>query len=56
MQLALQHLKLGTSYEVEIRSTYGKAAVKEMKGSELAHLQIKLPDAPSSELVFYRQK
>jgi alpha-galactosidase len=56
MQLDLQHLKLGMSYEVEIRSTYGKAAVKEMKGSELAHLQIKLPDAPSSELVFYRQK
>ena len=56
MQLDLQHLKLDTSYEVEIRSTYGKAPVKEMKGSELAHLQIKLADSPSSALVFYRQK
>ena len=56
MQLDLQHLKLDTLYEVEIRSTYGKAPVKEMKGSELAHLQIKLADSPSSALVFYRQK
>jgi alpha-galactosidase len=56
MQLDLQHLKLDRSYEVEIRSTYGKAPVKEMKGSELAHLQIKLADSPSSALVFYRQK
>ena len=56
MQLDLQHLKLDASYEVEIRSTYGKAPVKEMKGSELAHLQIKLADSPSSALVFYRQR
>ena len=33
-----------------------KAPIKEMKGSELANLQITLPDAPSSALVFYRQK
>jgi hypothetical protein len=56
MQLDLQHLKLDVSYEVEIRNTYDKAPVKEMKGSELVHLQIRLVDAPSSALVFYRQK
>ena len=52
----LQHLNLDAYYEVEIRSTYDKAPVKEMKGSALAHLKVQLPDAPSSALVFYRQK
>ncbi len=56
MELGLQHLNLTAAYEVEIRTTYAKAPIKEMKGSELAHLQIQLPDAPSSTLVFYRQK
>ncbi len=56
MKLDIQHVKPGASYEVEIRRTYGKALIKEMKGSELAHLRIELADAPSSELVFYRQK
>lgn len=56
MKLNLQHLNPNAFYEVEIRTTYNKAPVKEMKGSELMHLQIQLPDAPSSTLVFYRQK
>jgi alpha-galactosidase len=56
MQLELQRMKRDASYEVEIRSTYDHGPVNEMKGSELAHLQITLPDAPSSTLVFYRQK
>jgi alpha-galactosidase len=55
-ELNLQHLKLNALYEVEIRNSYGKAPVKEMKGSDLAHLQIQLADAPSSALVFYREK
>ncbi len=56
MELNLQHLKLDALYEVEIRSTYDKGPVKEMKGSDLARLQIQLADAPSSALVFYREK
>jgi hypothetical protein len=52
----IPHLKLDAPYEVEIRSTYDKAPVKKMKGSEPAHLQIKLAEAPSSALVFYRQR
>jgi hypothetical protein len=44
------------TYEVEIRTTFDKAPVKTMKGSELAHLMIQLPDAPSSTLIFYRQR
>jgi hypothetical protein len=56
MQLELQHLKRDASYEVEIRSTYDQGPAKEMKGSELAHLQMTLPDAPSSAMVLYRQK
>jgi uncharacterized protein (TIGR03435 family) len=54
--LDLQNLSPDASYEVEIRTTYDKAPLKEMKGSELAHLQIPLPEAPSSTLIFYRQK
>jgi alpha-galactosidase len=55
MQLALQHLKRNAAYKVEIRSTYDHGPIKEMTGSELANLQITLPDAPSSTLVLYRQ-
>jgi hypothetical protein len=56
MELDLQHLKLNKSYHVEIRRTYERAPIKEMKGNELAHLQIHLTDAPGSVVVFYRQK
>jgi alpha-galactosidase len=56
MELGLKHQNSDGSYEVEIRTTYEKASIKEMKGSDLAHLQIHLADAPSSTLVFYRQK
>jgi hypothetical protein len=55
MELELKHLKPTASYDVEIRSTYDQAPVKKMKGSELAHLQMSLADAPSSALIFYRQ-
>ncbi len=56
MELDLQHLDLDASYDVEIRTSYDKAPIKVMKGGELAHLQVQLADAPSSTLVFYRQK
>lgn len=56
MELRLRHLNPNATYQVEVRSTYEMAATKEMKGSELQHLQIQLADAPSSTLVFYRQK
>ena len=51
-----RHLNPDSIYEVEIRTTFDKAPVKTMKGSELAHLPIQLPDAPSSTLIFYRQR
>jgi alpha-galactosidase len=56
MQLGLKHLDPTASYQVEIRTTYKKGATKQMKGSDLASLQIQLVDAPSSTLIFYRQK
>jgi alpha-galactosidase len=56
MELHLQHLNPSASYDVEIRTTYDKCSVKKMKGRDLAHLQIRLDDAPSSTLVFYRQR
>jgi alpha-galactosidase len=56
MELGLQHLNPDASYEVEIRTIYDKTPKKKMKGSDLAHLQVQLPDAPSSTLIFYKQK
>ena len=56
MNLNLQHLEPNTTYEVEIRPTYARTAAREVKGSDLMHLAIQLPEAPSSTLVFYRQK
>ncbi len=56
MELGLKHLNPDASYQVEIRTTYDKAPVREMKGSDLARLPIQLADAPSSTLIFYRQK
>jgi alpha-galactosidase len=56
MELNIQHLKFNASYQVEIRRTYERAPVKEMKGSELVHLSIQLADAPGSAVIFYRQK
>lgn len=55
MDLGLKHLSAQAAYQVEIRTTYDKAPVRVMKGGELAHLQLRLADAPSSTLVFYRQ-
>jgi len=51
-----RHLNPDATYEVEIRAGYDKAPVREMKGSELAHLPIRLGESPSSTLIFYRQK
>jgi alpha-galactosidase len=50
------HLNPDAMYEVEIRATYDKAPIRTMKGRELAHLRIQLPEAPSSTLIFYRQR
>jgi alpha-galactosidase len=54
MKLQLKHIDAISTYNVEIRTTYDKGQVKQMKGSELANLDIQLADAPSSTLVFYR--
>jgi alpha-galactosidase len=51
-----EHLDPAALYDVEIRTTYGKAPIHQMKGSELSHLRIELPDAPSSALIFYRKR
>jgi alpha-galactosidase len=56
MALGLHHLSPSALYEVEIRTAFDKTPVEEMKGSDLANLRIELTDAPSSTLIFYRQK
>ncbi len=56
MELGLQHLDANASYDVEMRTTYDKAPIKKMKGSDLARLQIQLPDAPGSTLIFYHRR
>lgn len=56
MEVRPRHLNPDATYEVEIRSTYDQAPIQRMKGSELAHLQLQLSSAPSSVLIFYRQR
>jgi alpha-galactosidase len=56
MEMRALHVDPAATYEVEIRTTYEHSPVRRMKGSELAHLQIQLPEAPSSALIFYRQR
>ena len=55
MKLQLRHIDSKSTYNVEIRTTYDKGQVKQMKGGELANLEVQLADAPSSTLVFYRE-
>jgi len=55
MELGLQHLNPDATYKVEIRSAYDTAPIKEMRGSDLAGLQVSLPNAPGSTLVFYKE-
>jgi alpha-galactosidase len=56
MDLHPLHLNPEATYEVGVRTTYDKGPVKEMKGKELENLQIQMPEASSSKLVFYREK
>lgn len=51
-----KHLDPAATYDVEIRTTFERAPVRQMKGSELAHFQVQLLDVPSSTLVSYRKK
>jgi alpha-galactosidase len=56
MDLNLRHLQPDATYQVEIRPTLARTTATEMKGSDLMHLSIQLAEAPSSTLVFYRQR
>jgi alpha-galactosidase len=56
IEVRARHLNPDATYEVEIRTTYDHAPTKTMKGSELAHLQVQLASAPSSALIFYRER
>jgi alpha-galactosidase len=55
MDMELHHLDPNATYEVDVRHTYDKEPVKEMKGSDLAKMRVEL-GRPDSELIFYRQK
>jgi alpha-galactosidase len=56
MPLGLQHLEPASTYEVEVRTAYGRGRQLQMKGRELNGFQVKLTEAPASVLVFYRRK
>jgi hypothetical protein len=56
MQLMLHHIDPNATYEVEVRHTLDKEPVKEMKGSDLVGMPVKLETRPDSEVIFYRQK
>jgi hypothetical protein len=56
--LELTHLHAidpAASYDVEVRFGRDKAPIQNMSGEKLLHLQVTLPDAPGSALVFYRR-
>ena len=55
IELGVKHLNANASYQVEIRTSYDKVPAKIMKGSDLAGMSIRLADAPSSALIFYRE-
>jgi alpha-galactosidase len=55
LELRLQHIDSTVDYEVEVRTTYDRGEVTQLKGSDLGRLKVRLTDAPSSELIFYRQ-
>ena len=55
LTLDLQDLDLNAIYQVEVRRTFTRGPAVHMKGSDLAHLRVTLPDAPGSALIFYRQ-
>ena len=56
MEVRALHLDPAATYDVEIRTTYEHSSIRRLKGSELAHLQIQLPEAPDSTLIFYRKR
>jgi alpha-galactosidase len=56
LELGLRHIDPNASYDVEVRTGYDKVPSTVMKGSDLAKLQVQLPTAPSSAIVFYHQK
>lgn len=55
ISLNLAKIDPGSTYRVEERSGLEKAEVRTLRGSELEHLQVQLPDAPSSLLIFYQR-
>lgn len=55
MELHLEQIDPTASYDVEFRTTYDRGQTKQMQGTDLAHLEIRLADSPSSTLIFYRQ-
>jgi alpha-galactosidase len=54
--LAVKKIEPKAIYDVEMRMSYGHAKVKQMKGGELAHLILNLPNDPDSILIFYRRR
>lgn len=55
-QLKPKKLDPDATYDVEIRRDLGHAPVKQMKGSELAHLTYSLENDPDSVIVFYKKR
>jgi alpha-galactosidase len=56
MNLGLHHLDPNATYAVEVRHSLDKEPEQDMKGSDLANLNVNLPGRPDSEIIFYRQK
>jgi alpha-galactosidase len=55
VQPMLRAIDPAATYEVEVKLGLEPGTVSKMSGADLAHIQISLPDKPSSALVFYKQ-
>ena len=56
LTLSLKALHPGSRYKVEVREAHKRNKAKEMSGSKLISMKIKLKHSPDSSLVFYHEE
>jgi alpha-galactosidase len=56
VKLLLHDIDSAAQYDVEVRRGLGKVPPKRMTGKDLLNLEVSIPDAPGSALVFYRKQ
>jgi hypothetical protein len=52
----LRGIDPAATYDVEIKPTLAPGTIQQMSGADLVKIQIPVSEAPSSTLVFYKQR